>query len=203
MRLAPATRAALEAAAAAAGKTISWAAEQTLRAGLEARRKKRRNHPMQGLTYAIAELAELVCLGAAKQSEAAWRYDPFLFDSFRLALSQSMAKLRPPGDVVPPACAEALGDASPFGPLSSPEERAAHAVTILWHNLHSVGPPKPRAEIDPNPDASRGWLESVPQITDTKYALSNARRALFETRPKGSRGRSTTTGGRHGVRKSS
>jgi hypothetical protein len=134
IRLTPSLRVALEAETAETGKNISLLAADILVAGLEARRRLSRNNPTQAITDTIVKLAELVCTGAVKPSEAVWRDGPSLFKALRIAVSQFAARPEVPGDTASPM-GDATRDTRSLGSLASPTSRAVHAVAEYWNNL--------------------------------------------------------------------
>lgn len=183
-RISPETRAALELEATEAGQSVSRMAEILLDEALETRRLNARNDSTRAICYVIGEMAEIIAPQMLKTKNFAsdWRNDPFLFETYKLAIAKVMDALRPAGEIVSPLEREpALQDlldrsrtlsdlaGMRWGPLDTPEKRAEYAAIIILHNLNN-------AETAPRPP--RFYGAPPPQIEKAMYDLHRAWRGL-------------------------
>ncbi|MBN8974027.1 MAG: hypothetical protein J0H51_18705 [Rhizobiales bacterium] len=183
-RISPETRAALELEAAEAGQSVSRMAEILLDEALESRRLNARNDSTRALCYVIGEMAEIIApqMFKTKNFASDWRNDPFLFETYKLAIAKVMDALRPAGEVVSPLerepalkrlvdGARTLSDLAGmrWGPLDTAERRAEYAAIIILHNLNN-------AEKPPRPP--RAYGAPPPSIEKTMYDLHRAWRGL-------------------------
>src|ERR1700675_1254564 len=165
-------RGALEIEAAESGQTISQAAAQLLRFGLEFKRNRKLDDPVRALGYVIDTIARFT----KNSPDCDWRTDPSVFEVFRLALVAFLDRLRPAGQI----------DTSAEGPLFglSPEQYAQAISRLIWNFLQTRIEPQSISEIEAN--MVRGGLpltaEEIAAISPGaaagEYAMLNVQRAL-------------------------
>jgi hypothetical protein len=133
IRIRPETRGALEAEAAKSGKKISRVAEKLLEEGLQERSYRDSvSDPVRALAILIEDLENMSRARRADGGACEWSSDPTIFETFRIAISKLLEKLRPPGDI----------DTSADGPLigRSPEQQAEAIFRAVWSNLQGAEP---------------------------------------------------------------
>jgi hypothetical protein len=137
VRVAPATRKAIEMEATQAGQSISHVAEQCLRLGLREMHLRKGGDSMGALCYLISGAADVAGIKAQKgKSGFDWRSNPFVFQSFKLAVLKILDALAPAGEVRPlDEQMPALKGSTIFGRLDTPEARANDVAMIILHNL--------------------------------------------------------------------
>ena len=145
-RISRETRQALDDEARRSGQSVSQVAERLLILGLKTKRDREKDDPMRALSFLIDQLAITVSAYPAGGAALNWRTNPFIFKSLRLAIYGLMKRLAPPGEIRAPAPSAQLASISSL-PFTSPRDRAALAVELLWMNFQSAAPPFPLDDV--------------------------------------------------------
>jgi hypothetical protein len=187
-RITEETRGALEAAAAASGRSVSQVAEKWLRLAFERDRDGRdSNDPTYALNFLVRGLAAL-CVGVAEGGrQCEWHNDATMFETFRLAVASLLERLRPPGEI----------DASIEGPLigRTPELEAERAFRQIWAAVTTARAMSPSqlADAQNRPIDLQGRIitrrkpfsdKELGFISTASYQMADAQRAL-KIKPEG------------------
>jgi hypothetical protein len=163
-RISDETRRALDNEAIRSGQSVSQVAEQLLKLGLKAKRDREKDDPMRALAFLIDQLAITVSAHPRGGLALNWRTNPFIFESFRLAIDGLMKRLAPSGEIQAPTPPAGVCDL----PFTSPQDRAELAVELLWLNFLGTAALSDD-ELAAFPTRLRATLESL------LYSYSNAR----------------------------
>jgi hypothetical protein len=173
-RITAETRGALEAEAAKSGISISQLAAKLLDDGLKDRRDRNLvSNPVRALALLIENIEQESRSRAADGTDCEWRTDPTMFETFRIAISKLLEKLRPPGDI----------DTSKDGPLigRSPEEQAEFIIRRVWADLLSAAPLTAKQIADLldhrgwsalSREATAAWVVGTYSAVDVRNALN-------------------------------
>jgi TraY domain len=144
-RIKPDTRKALENAKRQSGRSLSQEIEKRLVDSF--REEKSGDQGTRAFCYLIRELAKSIRF----DPKTYWHNDPFLFETFKLAVPKLIDRLKPDGTAVPPP---ELGQ-------FTPEHFATVTVLALWNKAVSFQPPGSHVE---GPVAIA--MYAMPQIRD-------------------------------------
>ena len=147
-------------------------AETLLNEALEERRYREISNPVRALASLIENIDQESKSRTADGTDCEWHTDPTIFETFRLALSKLLEKLRPPGDI----------DTSLDGPLigRSPEEQAEFIIRRVWADLLSAEPLTLKQESEllahrgsaPSQKATGAWLIGLSSAVQVREALN-------------------------------
>jgi hypothetical protein len=179
LRMTPALRDKLEAAASAKDKNLSQEILWRLEGSFGKERDKANDPELRALCFLVAKLTRDVVgfWDVEGRPLSNWRSDPFFFRAFKIAVAELLDALDPGGEAVPPTVNVAASGTSRLSPeffssFESPQERGRYAAKIRLALLREAGP---------SPDLN--WLKTLDhgiwtQVADELYGLSDARQAL-------------------------
>jgi hypothetical protein len=174
LRIDATLRSALEAQAAASGKSVSEIATRLMKLGYEQRRGRLSDAPMRALCYLIGELAALICnfKGPDGKPVLNWRTNPFAFEALEFAISEIMKAMKPPGAPESPIKDHpGMETSTVWGPHDTPQRRGEWAASMLWNYLQVAKPVSFAG--DGLPSDMRADLEW------TAYGMSEAQKDLL------------------------
>jgi hypothetical protein len=174
-RITDETRQMLEAEATESGQSISQIAETLLKFGLEARRQRELDDPIQALSHLMSGIAYNCIYINERDKQCEWTNDAFAYDAFARAVVLLLEGLRPKTEIVPPK--EIFG--MPSNQTSS--DLADRAFAQVWRAFKAS---KPISVAQVASLALRGMFAAslLPEVmagmSRASYAMDRARRAL-------------------------
>ncbi|MBR1241580.1 hypothetical protein JQ620_15735 [Bradyrhizobium sp. AUGA SZCCT0274] len=187
-RIAPETRAKLDALAFASGgrRSVSQVAEQMLQLGLRlaVEGEREAGDPIRAIAYLMRMLAQ-ACEYVDAGEKREWQTDPFVFDAFSRSVNMLMERLRPPGEIRAPE--KFVSPGVPAWPDSKMQAEVAFAG--IWHIVLSTkqnfspSEQRKRDEGAAKIGAEMGWdltitEEMTGRAMNHRYAIENIRRDL-------------------------
>jgi len=156
----------LEQARQASGRSLSQELLARARLSFDRERERSRDRALRAFCFLFSELAQVICIAPARVPD--WRFDPWLFQTFKLAIPKLLDHFQPTGEMKLPGFWQAFRDCPDIVGFPSnkderrrrtetPEAMADHAVQKV---LSDFSDPK---QVEHRYKSSRGWaLEKMP-----------------------------------------